>query len=161
MLKKTIVSLLLAVVLIMSFSVPIFAAAEAPSDAPGLVSERMVTDDYGNEILIRLYNLDENGNLPVREARAKRILFNNSTWLSTGGYANLVPSATSGSTFTEAVTCRYGGDQAVTFNCNGATQAVAAGQACQFFVSGKGTYYYVMCKANWSDHQAWVTITGE
>lgn len=166
MLKKNTLSLLLTVVVIMSFAVPVFAATESPTDAPGLVSERIVTDEYGNKITIRLFNLDENGNMPVPESRALTTLYNGSTWLSTGGFTTIVSAHKVQSNLREAVNCYNYGPQAVTFNCDSSTvaqQAVGSGQACQFIIEwvGPKPMYSVGCKANWSDHQASLKVTAQ
>ncbi|MDL2323583.1 hypothetical protein LJC61_00330 [Ruminococcaceae bacterium OttesenSCG-928-A16] len=160
MLRKITSVMLLFIVLLTAFSTPAFAAT---TDAPGLVSERIESDGNGNEVIIRVYKLDENGNLPIPQTRASRLLYNNGTWVSTGGYSTLVSRQAVQGLYKEAVSCYNDGTGALTFYCNYASvseQAVSPGYAVQFIIqwSGSRPMYDVGVKANWSAHQTWIRI---
>ena len=58
--KRLIASFFAMLFIVAVFAVPAFAA-DAREPSPGLISERIVTDDEGNTGIIRVYKLDENG----------------------------------------------------------------------------------------------------
>ena len=61
--KRLIASFFAMLFIVAVFAVPAFAA-DAREPSPGLISERIVTDDEGNTGIIRVYKLDENGEIP-------------------------------------------------------------------------------------------------
>lgn len=168
--KKRSIALVLCLILMFTIAVPTFAAeAESEERVPGLVSEKVVYDDAGNPIIISLYNLDENGNLPFPEPRYTTI-YNGSTVLDTLGYSTLVSNYYTSSTFNEAITCyNYGNKDragALTFLVTRSTeaiQAVDAGQAVIFTIptGGENLKIEILAKANWYTDEYNIKITAE
>ena len=86
--KRLIASFVAMLFIVVVFAVPAFAA-EAREPSPGLISERIVTDDEGNTGIIRVYKLDENGEIPGYQTRAARVLYNSSTWVSASNWSTI------------------------------------------------------------------------
>ena len=158
--KRLIASFFAMLFIVAVFAVPAFAA-EAREPSPGLISERIVTDDEGNTGIIRVYKLDENG-IPGYQTRAARVLYNSSTWVSASNWSTILSVQEVQGMFKDAVNCYNKGTGALTFSVDGGgvDQAVDPGYAVQFIVPKKWLYD-VRVKANWSDHDSWIKVTAE
>lgn len=159
--KRLIASFFAMLFIITVFTVPAFAA-ESEEPLPGLISERIVTDDEGNTGIIRVYKLDENGEIPGYQTRAARVLYNSSTWVSASNWSTILSVQEVQGMFKDAVNCYNKGTGALTFSVDGGgvDQAVDPGYAVQFIVPKKWLYD-VRVKANWSDHDSWIKVTAE
>ena len=159
--KRLIASFFAMLFIVAVFAVPAFAA-DAREPSPGLISERIVTDDEGNTGIIRVYKLDENGEIPGRQSRAARIIYNSETWVPVSHWITILSIQEVQGMFKDAVSCYNEGPGALTFSVDGGgiDQAVDPGHAVQFIVPKKWMYD-VRVKANWSDHDSWIKVTAE
>lgn len=169
--KKKVFALLMSFMFLFTVAVPAFADSDERA-VPGLVSERVVEYENGITVSIQVYDLDDNGNLPIPQPRGLKTLYNGTAYLDTLFPSDIVTGAKTGSFLTEAVTCynygNYDGAGAVTFHISignePTTQAVDAGQAAIFTIDTNIWHKYsydVEATANWWADSYRLKVTSE